>query len=199
MISLTEHEVAAVQKFGYSRVLSMLGKNSRFFPFPYWTDLKRNEVAVKEVFEKSLVNRTSRLSVSYSSLTLEGGRLILSIDSQIHSSIKTEVGEIPSNVPVTWLPGISKKANACLTWNSDDQGPEGISAPGSDGSILGGCVLILIGDQPVNESKIVEDGFSLSISNEHWKSFWEAYNYQKAFNVALHGNTDSEDAKRSPA
>ncbi|BDS11102.1 TGF-beta receptor interacting domain-containing protein [Aureispira anguillae] len=172
MVLLSLEEVQAVQEFGYTRILSMLGKQARYYPFPYWTDHYRENLLIQEL-NKSLLKSLRRMVFPEASVTLINNQhiyLTINYTAQLNLAHET----FPSSIPLAFLPSLDSKADACLTWSFQPNAPEAITPPNSQGNTMGGCMLLIIGQQKENKARILEDGFALLLNNDEWKQFWKA-------------------------
>lgn len=188
MVLLSLDEVEAIRTFGYTRILSMLGKQARYYPFPYWTDHYRDNLPLEEVAQNTLLNKVRRMVLPEATVTMfqKQQHLYLNIDS--NTALHLEQEAIPSNIPMALLPRLSDKADACLTWSFSPNTPEAITLPNSKGAIMGGCMLLCLGEQPENIVRILEDGFALLLTNTTWTNFWQAIKDKTAFTL----NTSQE-------
>lgn len=185
MILLSLEEVQAIPNFGALRILSMLGKQARYYPFPYWTDHHRENLLIQEL-KDSLLAHVNRINLPEAVLTLVNNEHIyLKISRKWDIDLSKQT--FPNTVPIGILPSLAPEADACLTWSFEPNTPEAITLPDSKGTIISGCMLILIGTQERNFGRILEDGFSLLLTTEEWERFWlsfknkEVYQLKKGF------------------
>lgn len=183
MVLLNLEELQAVQECGFTRVLSMLGKQARYFFFPYWVDDYRANLPIKDMKEKTLVGRTARLVLPEANLTLlQRKHLYLKIEKS--AALKLQDIVIPNDRTLTILPSLAEEADSCLTWALDENRPmEAITLPNSTGQVMGGCVLVLIPNQPACACRILEDGFAIAFDSKTWEGFWQAFKMQKVFEM----------------
>lgn len=181
MILLNIEEVKAVQTFGYTRVLSMLGKQARYYPFPYWTDHYRENLLIKEVTPNSILSHTRRLVLPEANATLIDNHLYLKIDKTCDIDLSAE--KFTYEMPIAVIPSLDQAADSCLTWSFDPKKPEAITLPNSKGAVMGGCMVVLLAKQQENIAKISEDGFLILLKNETWDDFWQAFKEKKVFKL----------------
>jgi len=184
MLFLSLAEVQAVQAYGALRILSMLGKKYRYYPNPYWNELDRDHLPTQAMQERSLVSRIGgKLKLSGAHITLHNDQITLQVPKSIQVNLPPQ--GIPTDQPVAILPGLNKMANGCLTFAFDDheQGPEAITPPDSNGSHIGGCVIIAGAGQPAYSARIAEDGFALLFTNDQWQDWWQAFKAKEDFAV----------------
>jgi hypothetical protein len=179
MIFLNEEELQAVQEFGYTRVLSMMGKQSRYFPFPYWCDNFRSSLLIRGVNSKTLLNKVRRIALPEASVTVIDRKIYMKADKNTVLEIGAQ--PFPDEIPVAILPSLAASADSCLTWSFEDNKPEAIIIPESKGEVMGGCFLMLIGQQEQNAAKIHEDGFSVFLKTDQWYAFWNAFASKQVF------------------
>ena len=48
---------------------------------------------------------------------------------------------------------------------------------------MGGCMLLIIAQQKENATRIMEDGYSIMLNNDQWKTFWKAISEKNSFNL----------------
>lgn len=181
MILLTLEEVQAVRIFGHTRILSMLGKQARYYPFPYWADHYRENLLIREL-DKSLLPKVRRLVLPEASTTLVNNQhLYLTIEHPFSLDLSHET--FPHQIPIALLPSLALDADACLTWSFQANSPEAITPPNSQGKAMGGCLLLVIGEQTENIARILEDGFALMLSNDEWQKFWTAIQQQQPYSI----------------
>lgn len=173
MVLLNQEEVQSVETFGPTRILSSLGKQARYYPFPYWTRDTREALPIQEMTERSVLSQVgARFSMPEAGLTKQGEHIVLSIDSTFNTPIPRE--QLTTDITVLVFPGLDQEANACLTWNAHGPEPEAITRNNSDGSRAGGCFLLIVPGQEQNQTTMTEDGYGLLLTNEKWEALWDA-------------------------
>jgi hypothetical protein len=187
MILLSLEEVEAIPNFGALRILSMLGKQARYYPFPYWTDHHRANLLIREL-KGSLLSGVHRINLPEAVVTLVNNEHIyLKIPRQL--MLDTSNQAFPSSIPVGILPNLAPEADACLTWSFEPNTPEAITLPDSKGSIVSGCMLVLIGEQERNFGRVLEDGFALLLTTEAWERFWLAFKNKEVYELKTSAET----------
>lgn len=184
VILLSASEVEATREVGTMRVLSMLGKQFTYYPFPYWSDLGRTELPISRMKAQSLLSQVKCMSWTSSHLILHQHEIrFMPFQGKLPSSLSKEM--LPPEEPVALFPSLSPTANGCLTYSFDgpEKGPQAITPPGGNGSILSGCCLILIGGQEEYSSRILEDGFCLMLTDVQWEGFWDAFLEGKSYSL----------------
>lgn len=183
MILLTEEEAVAVPQVGALRVLSMLGNMYRYFPNPYWSDVDRAPLPIAQMLKQSFLTKVgARIQTPDITVTLANKQVTL----QLRRNLKLNLPEegIPSEYPVAILPALRSDTNACLTFAFDEaeNGSAAISPSGSDGSVMGGCTLLLLGQQEQFATQTAEDGFIIMLKDEQWSEFWDAFSQKEELN-----------------
>ena len=184
MLFLSLEEVQAVQEYGSLRILSMLGKKYRYYPNPYWNELNRDHLPIQAMKERSLVTRIGgRLTLNGAHITLHNDQITLQVSQSVNVEFPPQ--GIPTDQPVAIFPGLNEMANGCLTFTFDDQaqGPEAITPPNSDGSHIGGCVIVAGAGQDTYSARIAEDGFAMLLTNDQWNTWWQAFQNKQDFSI----------------
>ena len=115
MVLLSLEEVEAIRTFGYTRILSMLGKQARYYPFPYWTDHYRENLPLAEVAKHTFLNKVRRMVLPEATVTLIQKQQHLYLDIDKNTPLHLEQEAIPNDIPLAFLPSLSSTADACLT------------------------------------------------------------------------------------
>ena len=184
MLFLSLEEVQAVQNYGALRILSMLGKKYRYYPNPYWNELDRSHLPIQKIMERSLLSRIGgRLALNTSHVTLHNDQITLQVPNSLKFTLPPQ--GLPTDQPLAILLGLNPAANGCLTFAFDDHemGPEAITPPNSNGSHIGGCVMVIGAGQPSYDARINEDGFALLFTNNQWDDLWQAFENKQDFEI----------------
>jgi len=184
MLLVSENEVSAAQHFGNLRILSMLGAKYRYYPFPYWSELHRVDLPIEEMAQKSIISQLGKLlRLNLSSIVRTEGVLKLTISKKFEADIPDEA--IKPDSPLAILPLLDEQADACLTFpfSQSLQGPEAISAPNSQGEMISGCFLGVFPNQEEYSTRMIEDGFSILLTDEQWAAFWEAFKAKENYEI----------------
>jgi hypothetical protein len=181
MILLSLEEVQVIPNFGALRILSMLGKQARYYPFPYWTDHHRENLLIREL-KDSLLSRVNRINLPEAVVTSVNNKHIYLKVSQ-KWAIDLSEQSFSDAVPIGILPSLAPEADACLTWSFEPNTPEAITLPDSKGKVISGCMLILIGAQERNFSRVLEDGYALLLTKEEWERFWLAFKNKEVYQL----------------
>ncbi len=187
LILVSTDELQMAKQMGHTRVLSLLGVANSFYPHPYWSDIDRNQLPVEQMMSKSLLSRMTTINLPIGSVTRVNRMLTLTLPHEIPNNYFS-LTTMPPLHPVALLLGLNLEANGCLVWTWDGQ-PSAITPSDGDGSRMGGCILILFGQQPVSTIRLIEDGFGIGMTNEKWSELWESILHKKEF--SLESTTDN--------
>jgi hypothetical protein len=162
-------EVETALAHGVYRVLARIGEQSGSFPFPTWSDLSRRSVASPREAESALskISRTRAPGVHF---VIEGKRLRVRVPQQARGILARGMAALDTDTPFALLTEPAANADALLVWHPGQTEPKAIYAEGSDGARLtGGCLIVVPGGQK-NEIRVMEDGYTLLLSNDTWGS-----------------------------
>lgn len=170
-------ELTGVEQFGARRLASLLARQTRYFPYPPWTDVARERFAVGRW--PSVVADMPRLGLPSATITQHAGALHLRLGRGRDAAVlRAALAQLPPAVPPTFvLNAIDASADSCLVWAPDQQAPEAVAPPGSRGEHVGGCFLATANEQPANGSQLVEDGFAYFLrdaDHARLRAAWEA-------------------------
>ena len=172
-ILLKNDEAQIAWDFGLTRVTALLGMKYRYYPCPTWSDLKREPVASLQAMEKSFLGEITRVPVR-ATYYEERNHIFLSVLPSTRASLQGFLNELSPTQPLALRTQPDHRANACLVWPSGHDQPVAITPAGTDGSRKTGAFLAFVPDQDANEIRMVEDGFSLFLTNSAWQKIREA-------------------------
>lgn len=172
-ILLKEDEAKIASDLGLTRITALLGKKYRYYPCPTWSDLKREPVASQGAMDKTLLRQITRVSIR-ASYYEEQDHIFLSVSPSSRSRLQEFLGQRPFNEPLALYTQPDSRANACLVWHLSQYPPMAIAPPGSDGSRKTGAFLAFVPEQEKNEIRMLEDGFSVFLTNNDWQKIREA-------------------------
>jgi len=172
-ILLKNDEAQIAWDFGLTRVTALLGMKYRYYPCPTWSDLKRERVASLRAMKKSFLGEITRVPVR-ATYYEERNHIFLSVLPSTRASLQEFLNELSPTQPLALRTQPDLRANACLVWPSGHDQPVAITPAGTDGSRKTGAFLAFVPDQDANEIRMVEDGFSLFLTNSAWQKIREA-------------------------
>lgn len=172
-ILLTEDELEIARKFGLTRVVSLMGHSYNHYPCPPWIDLDRDSTVNKQLMsdmDNSILAKVPFLNIPYVRVCLCVDKLVISCKKGTHEFIRDFLKQLPLEAPFSIGCDIDPEANAMLVWQKTMQnGPSAITPPGSDGSRVAGCSLIVFPEQEESNAQVIEDSFLLSLKSEDWE------------------------------
>jgi len=104
-ILLKDDEPEIVWSFGITRVVALLGMKYRYYPYPIWSDLKRDAVASSKSMKKNLLARVPRISAE-ASYYKEGNHIFLSVQPASREFLQQGLSQVPAESPLiinTWI------------------------------------------------------------------------------------------------
>jgi len=172
-ILLKDDEAQIAWDLGLTRVTSLLGMKYHYFPCPTWSDLQREPVASLRAMEKSFLGEITRVPVR-ATYYEERKHIFLSLLASSQARFQEFLGQLPPAIPVALRTQPDPRANACLVWRPGQEQSMAITPTDSNGSRKTGAFLAFVPDQDTNEIRMVEDGFSLFLTNSAWQKIREA-------------------------
>jgi hypothetical protein len=169
-ILLTEEELAAVKEFGPTRVMVRLGKASRHYPCPPWSDRNRPGLSFASSMRESLLTKAPRLQMRGTRVRMENNLITLRLLPQLREHIQEQLDQIPLKTPLALLADLDSSAHGCLVWEPGQSQPFAITPPNSDGTRLCGCFMAFVPDHSENSGKLIEDGFVMLLTNASWEA-----------------------------
>ena len=183
-ILVDAEEVRLAMDHGAFRVLTRIGQQQRHFPFPTWSDVARPSVATAREGE-SLLAKVRRTHASSVSFVVERRCLRIRLAPSVIRDLGRGLATLPPGAPFALLTKPAETANAVLVWHPGQSDRTGISPEGSDLSrMTGNCLLIVPGGQE-DETRCVEDGYSLLFSTESWSKLMTALAAQQPLKLKL--------------
>jgi hypothetical protein len=155
-------------------VLARLGQASSHYPFPPWADRRRRGLSLERTFEASLLSRIQRASAHGLCVSLSDNQITVAAVRSEQPLWRGRLSQVSEGAPFAFLTALDPGANGCLVWVPGQNGPEAITSPGSDGSRVCGCFLVVLAGQPANGGKILEDGFAVELTGDAWQAFCRA-------------------------
>lgn len=182
-IAVDAQEIAAALDFGAFRVLTRIGMQLRFFPFPIWADLERSSAMTSREGESRLA-KVPRLRAPGVTYLVEDRCLSITLPNDA-SSIARGLSTLPEGSPFALLVRPAADANAILVWTPGQKEMSGISPEGSNGSKLSGSCLMIVPGTRRDQALQFEDGYSLQISFESWARLGSALAARRELSLPL--------------
>lgn len=194
MTSLLPNEAAVVQAIGAYRILSLLGRANRFYPYPHWSDRDRPAVINLADAEASLTAKIgARLFWPDASVRMRMGEV----------SGPDDIGDRSGSIPGTPVQLIVRRdtggrlaeqlrqlgdsgtcvlttspdpdADVRLVWRPGQDAPEMITPDGSRATLsTGGFLMIGAGPTLQDGGRMIEDGFAVMFHTKTWRALLEA-------------------------
>lgn len=186
-ILLKGDEPEIVRQFGITRVTALLGMKYRRYPYPVWSETKRDPVASLRPMQKTFLTRAPRLLSVNASYYEEGHHIFLSVRPEFREILGENIGQVPVDSPLIFnITYIDPRADACLVWSPNEHAPlAAITPPDSHGVRVTGSFLAFVPEQGTNEVTRVEDGHALLLTTSSWKKIREALS--SGTNVSIEG------------
>ena len=181
-IFVDAQEVRTASDFGTYRVLSRIGMQLRLFPFPTWGALDRPSAMTKRESQSLLAKVVRMRAPGVAFLATEAClRVTLPSDDSLAKAFAVH----PPATAFVLLTRPAPDANAILVWKPGQTEKAGISADGSDGSLLSGSCLMVVPNAPSEGARVFEDGYLLQLSRESWASFSAAVSERRTLSISL--------------
>ncbi len=182
LVDAAEAETALAH--GVYRVLARLGEQSSCFPFPTFGDLSRRSVASPRESESAL-SKLSRTRAPGVHFVVEGKRLRVRVPRLARAILSRGVGALDGGTPFVLLTEPAANADALLVWYPGQAEAKATYAEGSEGARLtGGCLAVVPGGQK-DEIRVMEDGYTLLLSNDTWGTLASALLGERTISVPM--------------
>jgi Domain of unknown function (DUF3480) len=163
-VLVTLDEVLALRSFGATRLISRLGHASRYYPFPPWSDRQRRGVPFERVFKESLLAKVSHMIASGFRVHQSNNQIRMSVPRKNCTEWRRSLSDLPANAAFAWCTGLGPDADGCLVWEPGQRSPAAISPPGSTGSRIAGCFVMIVPEQTADGGRVFEDGFGVMLT-----------------------------------
>tara|TARA_B100001964_G_scaffold200537_1_gene227577 strand:- start:349 stop:1704 length:1356 start_codon:yes stop_codon:yes gene_type:complete len=166
LVHQAEYEFA--KRYGFTRLLSRIGKFCSCFPYPTWNTRRRPSLFAPDLREDSVLNEHDLIPLNgmQAELIEEVVHLTLHTSDQYRLTrcLENLAGQDSSFALQT---GLSLTANACLFWEPGQANPGAYTAPDEVTRI--GAAFIIFEAAETSSGRLVEDGFLFSLSKEDLK------------------------------
>jgi hypothetical protein len=189
VLPITKDEMAVYQTAGPSRVLTRLGKDSHFFPFPTWCDRDRasafsqdeiNEMKEDPVF-RSAKAQTYNLSAIQDKNTLS-----LRLTDKTADMLLDLLNQLPKDSALRLALGIDSRADALLVWESKANNSRSMIAPeGSAYHKIGITFIAILPGLKTNEILTGSDGCALMMTATDFARFKKALEHKDQFDLPM--------------
>jgi hypothetical protein len=204
MTLLQPDEAAVVERAGVYRILSLLGRTNRYYPFPCWSDRDRPPVIDPPAFAASLLSKTAAGGYC------PGASVRVWMPDAPRALANSPDREAPGvgDTVELWLPrggtaelaaGLRSlgpsgsvalrtdpdpRAEVRLVWRPGQTGPETITPDGSDALMMTGGFLLLVFDPSLSDAAtLIEDGFAAMLGAASWERVLDAITRQEPADV----------------
>jgi hypothetical protein len=171
VVTLMPKEFEISKKHGITRILAMMGMQTRYYPFPLWTDRQRTSVAPED-----LMLTSDPISESPHMMLCEGGAhlersknmIFMKLAKALTTKLRNELAKVPDDVAVVCCLGFDPFSDCHLVWQPNSDSLQAISRPGSKGERMGSSFIAFIPQQKEDYGMLHEDGFLIMLTNESW-------------------------------
>jgi hypothetical protein len=171
MIALFSKEFEVCKRMGITRILTLLGMQMRYYPFPPWCDRQRACVVPEDVPIIGPLIDSPHVLLCEGSAHLERTKnmIFMKVPKSMTAKIRFELEKYPEESTVVFCLGFDSFADCHLVWQPTKcDGIQAISAPGSKGERIGGAYIAFVPAQKADYGVIYEDGFILMLTTESW-------------------------------
>jgi len=192
ILLLNSHEVTTLSFIGHMRLLSFMGHQHSFYPYPYWSDLQRSPLDFKENIGTlaAFDGRCSLPPTSTLTHCQDRNKFVLRMHKEGSSFPVEQVPRIDKSIVL--LPGcIDESAFGCYVHVPGKQHLNAIipsnNVTEQNNNNMACCFVVLVGGHPRNAIRRLEDGFSLFLTEDTWTIFWHYLNKQMHFSLIEEG------------
>jgi hypothetical protein len=178
LVHQSEYEFA--KKYGFTRLLSRIGKFCSSFPYPTWNSRQRPALFADGHNEVTILENIETLTLKDNTAELNGNQVLLSIHSQDVDSILESLAILESK-SFALHTSLSHDVNAGLFWEPGQAKPGAYTAPDKITHI--GAAFVKFESADTTSSELVEDGFAFRLSAASTAAFRTILEEQKTNNV----------------
>ncbi len=171
LVHQAEHDFA--KRYGFTRLMTRMGKFCSTFPYPTWNTRKRPSLFVEGHREDTVLNHAHVIQAHGLLASLNGDIVELSVEQSLNDEALVCLGEITRDRPVVFQTGLSLDASACLCWEPGQENTGAYTAP--DGVNRISSAFILFEPASVQVGSILEDGFAFTLSDISVKSLLNTF------------------------
>ena len=163
-VVITDEELETVLSHGATRVMARLGREAAYFPCPPWSDRARLRSA-EPVVAPSILDRAPRVAIPGVSAIYDGRNVSIFVTDESRPRLRRAMEEWSVDQLAVILTGMGR-GDGCLVWDPGLNGLNAITPPNSTATRLAACFLMIGGEQPANEIRLVEDGIFLILTHD---------------------------------
>jgi hypothetical protein len=161
LVHQSEYEFA--KKYGFTRLLSRIGKFCSSFPYPTWNSRHRPSLFEEKPSEVTILENIRSLTFKNNTAELVGNQVVLTIDPLDRDQLLGSLRKLESS-PFALNTSLSLNVNAALSWEPGQEKPGAYTAPDEVTHI--GAAFVQFESAATTSSNLVEDGFSFRLSPE---------------------------------
>ena len=191
-------ELQVAMAMGITRVGAILGRLNNFYPVPAWQNCKRDAKLVHKAGTDSMLSKLPALSLSEGYVFLSNNALLFSVSESDRQSLVEGLKQLPGNAPFYLTLQMSEEADGCLSWLPGQTSPVAITPEGSQGKVLNGAFLCVVAEQQTDSAMLVEDGFSLLLTDATQAALFEAFQHGKDSRFLLQGDISALNLQFRP-
>jgi hypothetical protein len=167
---VTEGELEMAMRSNVWRVLSRLGQQAGFFPWPFWSDPLRPPTYLPGDVELSVLTRsgTAQLGLGRLDASLDGNHLDVSLSATEAAQVAESLSALPH---LAIVPPADPTAVATLIWSPGQTEPMAICSDPSLATFASARYLMILPNQGRHdEIRFQEDGFGAILSRKTTKA-----------------------------
>lgn len=163
LVHQTEYEFA--KRYGFTRLLSRIGKFCSSFPYPTWNSRRRPALFTPDHQEDSVLNEINLLTLKGIQAELVDHVVLLTLQASDKHRLAQHLDLLAAvNKSFALQTILPLAANACLYWEPGQSGPGAYTAPDEVTRI--GAAFIMFEAAEISSSHLLEDGFLFSLSRQ---------------------------------
>ena len=163
LVHQAEYEFA--KRYGFTRLLSRIGKFCSSFPYPTWNTRRRPSLFKPDHREDSVLNEIDLLHLKGIQAELVQDVVLLTLHTSNKHRLAQYLDRLASQNKVFALQtSMPLAANACLYWVPGQTRPGAYTAPDEVTRI--GAAFIMFETTKTSSSRLIEDGFLFSLSRQ---------------------------------
>jgi hypothetical protein len=163
LVHQAEYQFA--RQYGFTRLLSRIGKFCSSFPYPTWNTRRRPSLFRADHREDSMLNDVDLVLLKGLKAELVGDVVLLVIQTSHKRRLEQYLDQLHTeNKAFTLQTSLPLTANACLYWEPEQADPGAYTAPDEVTRI--GAAFVMFERANSSSGRIAEDGFLFSLSSQ---------------------------------